>query len=275
MFLNRLFDMLTFGTSPNARYAFIVGISIVSAMLFLLIFKKTSNQQKITYHKNKIFGHVLQIPLYKDRFGLLLISIVKILKHNLLYIKQTLIPLLFMIVPLVILMVQIDNRCGYEPLQANQQFFIRAEVEKDAAADTLDKVLCETSGGIQLETPPLRIEAERGVFWRARVVTDASEQESILYLRVQGDGVKNEKQVVTDYSQKRFLPDKKKWSFWNALFTNAEGYLAPDAPFSSISINYQRAGYWFLFWDVDAIILYFILTLIFAFALKGVLGVNI
>ena len=65
MFLNRLFDIVSFTPGAVACYVYIVLISLVSAVIFLLIFKKTSNQQKITYHKDNVLGHVLQIPLYR------------------------------------------------------------------------------------------------------------------------------------------------------------------------------------------------------------------
>ena len=106
MLLNRIFDLLSFGVSPTARYLFIAVMSLVSAVMFLLIFKRTSNQRQITLHKNKIFGYVLQIPLYQYSFGLLIRSVLQILKHNLCYIGQTLIPLVFILPPPIIRVVK-------------------------------------------------------------------------------------------------------------------------------------------------------------------------
>jgi hypothetical protein len=59
------------------------------------------------------------------------------------------------------------------------------------------------------------------------------------------------------------------------VFNNAEGFIADNVVFDRISTTYHRIGYSFLFWSVDAIILYFLLTLIFAFALKRFLKVTI
>ncbi len=275
MFLNRLFDIVSFTPGAIACYIYIVLISLVSAVIFLLIFKKTSNQQKITYHKDKVLGHVLQIPLYKDRFGLIFLSILNIVKHNILYIRQTLIPLLFMLVPLLILMVQINNRCGYEPLQPGRQFVIQAEVDADAGSEILESLSCETSPEIELETPALRIETEHAVFWRAGIVEESSGGLPIIRIGNGSSGQSVERAVAITSRHRRFSPEKKRWSFWNAVFTNAEGFLPADAPVSSITIQYQRAGYALLFWHVDAIILYFVFTLVFTFALKGVFQVKI
>lgn len=279
MALNQVFDMFSFGTGPNARYLFIVFISVISAIIFLLIFKKTSNQRKIKYHKDKIFGNMLQMPLYKDKCGMLVLSILNILKHNLLYLKQMLIPFVFICIPLILLTVQINNRCGYKPLEVNQRFIIRVDLDANAIQDPLpaviEKVYCETSPKIVLETPPLRIETEGSVFWRARMVESIQNGQPYLRIGVQGSDRIIEKTTVTDYRHKRFSPVKGKWSLWNELFNNAERFLADDAFFEFISIDYHRASYAFLFWSVDAIILYFLLTLLFAFAVKSFLKVTI
>jgi hypothetical protein len=276
MFLNRLFDIVSFTQSAGTRYVYIVLMSLISAVIFLLIFKKTSNQQKITYHKDQILGHVLQIPLYKDRFGLIFLSIFNIVKHNVLYIQQTLIPLLFMVIPLIILMVQINNRCGYEPLHPGQQFVIQAELNANTAPEILESLYCETSPAIQLETPALRIETERTVFWRARIVEQNSDSLPVIRIGNSAGEQPIERSVVTRHGgDKRFSPEKKQWTFWNSVFTNAEGFLPADTPLSSITIRYQRTGYPLFFWRADAIILYFVFTLIFGFAMKGVFRVKI
>ncbi len=279
MMLNRFFDVLYVGAVPNARYLFIVFMSLISAIIFLLIFKKTSNQRKIKYHKDKIFGNILQMPLYKDKFGMLVLSILNILKHNVLYLKQTLIPLVFICIPLILFTVQINNRCGYKPLAVGQRFIMRVDVDANAIQDSLptviENVYCEPSPEIVLETPPLRIETEGNVFWRARVAELPQNGQPYLRIGVQGSDRLIEKAIVTDYGYERFSPAKGKWSFWNGLLNNAEGFLADDAFFEVVSIDYHRASYAFLFWSVDAIILYFLLTLIFALALKPFVKVTI
>lgn len=278
MISNAIFDIFSFGGSPEARYLYIVLISVLSAVIFLILFKKTSHQEKISYHKKQIWGNILQIRLYQDRFFLLVLSVFNILKHNLLYLQQMLIPLLIIMFPLVIFTIQINNRCGYEPLQVNQRFLIRVHLDSRSAADfdLFENIYCETTSNIELETPPLRMEKEGKVFWRARIVSlPTSESASYIRVGIQGNDSVIEKSVMTNYRKKRFAPEKKKWSLWNELFHNAERFLSKEAVFDTVSITYHRATYGFLFWNVDAIVLYFLLTLVFAFALKGFMKVKI
>jgi len=113
------------------------------------------------------------------------------------------------------------------------------------------------------------------VFWRAKVVDVSQNELSYIRVGVQGNDRLIEKTVVTDYRHKRFSPVKGKWSFWSGMLSNAEGFLPHDALFKSILIDYNRASYPFFLWSVDAIILYFILMLIFTFAFKSFFKVTI
>ena len=77
-FLNSIFDILLFTPSMAGRYLFLVIISLLSALVFLLIFKATSNQAKIKRYKRQAFAHILQMRLHRDQLGLLFSSIFNI-----------------------------------------------------------------------------------------------------------------------------------------------------------------------------------------------------
>jgi hypothetical protein len=278
MTLDQIFDLVSFNFSPNLRYVYIVLSSLISAVIFLLLFKKTSNQKKIRYHKQQIWGHILQMRIYQDKFTLLVSSVFNILKHNLCYLAQMLIPLVVIVIPLLVFTVQINNRCGYSPLKTGQQFIIRVGLDQHATksfSDLLNTIACNPPPGITLETPPLRIERDGNVFWRARVTGPAVGSSPSIRIGTPGHESLTEKVIVTDYHQKRFSPAKRKWSFWNGLFTHTEGFLPAEAPFTVVAIDYQRAIYPLLFWKVDALLLYFCFTIIFAFAFKRFLRVDI
>ena len=67
MMENRSFDVLWALLSKTPFYVDMIIISAISAVIFLFIFKKTSNQGSIRTYKNKIFAHILDIRLYKDQ----------------------------------------------------------------------------------------------------------------------------------------------------------------------------------------------------------------
>ena len=275
--LNNLFDIISLDSSYTERYIYIIFISLFSSIVFLFLFKLTSNQLKIKHNKDLIFGNILQMRIYKDKLFLLILSIINIFKHNLLYIKQTIIPFMVICIPLIILTVQVNNRTGYTPLGREESFIIWAELDTNAAkidlSDYLDGIYCQTSLGIHLETPPLRIPSERAVFWRARVVEAVEDGVGYIRVGVHGNDHMIKKEVITNDGHKRFSAVKTKWSLWSGLVNNAEGFLPNDAFIKSISIQYKRARYNFFIWSLDSLVLYLVLTLVFAFSLKSLFKV--
>lgn len=279
MSLNRFFDGLWYSSSALGNYFHIVIYSLVSAFVFLLIFKKVSNQKKIIHHKKKIVGYILQMRLYQDKPFIIFSSILKILKHNFLYVQYTLSSLLVIIIPLLIISTQINNRCGYAPLNSNQQFIIEAQLDgavtPETALSKLEAVFCIALPNIIIETMPLRIPKENKILWRARIKYSSKTGEEHIKIGFKEHNSFTTKNVMTSYGKKGFSPSLAKWSLKTALVSNAEGFLPEESPFSLVSISYKRAAYSFLFWKVDALILYFILTLGFAFALKPLFKVSI
>lgn len=277
IFVNHFFDVLWIPLSKTPPYVDIVIISAISALLFLFIFKKVSNQEMIRRYKNKIVGHILQIRLYRDKPLLTLRGILSILGNNLVYLRYTLLPLIVIIIPVLLICVQLNNRLGYSPLGRDKSFIIRGELDKNVVPDVskgLEKIRCKTSDGIILETPPMRILSEGRIFWRARA-SSSDDKEEFFRIRMNGRPGNVKKMVVTSNTKKGFCAKKRKWDM-SAFFTaNAEDFIPKDSPFCSITVNYDRATYPFLFWNADPIVLYFIFTLIFGFILKTVVKVSL
>ncbi|MCP4682532.1 MAG: hypothetical protein GY864_09385 [Desulfobacterales bacterium] len=205
-------------------------------------------------------------------------SILSILKHNVFYIGYTIPPLFVIIIPLVILSLQINNRCGYEPLSPGNEFIITAWLSensfKEDKADTLERARCKTTAGIALLTSPLRIPEEGTVQWRAQVRDNTDPGRESVRIEI-GQGLTSNKDVAVIARSGQLSPDVIKGSSWDILIHNAEGFLSSTSPFKRISISYERAEYPFLWWQMDALVLYFLLTLVFALIFKPIIKVNI
>ncbi len=267
--INGLFDLLLLPLSSLPRYADVVALSLISAVVFLLIFKKTSNQAKIRTHKGRILGHVIQIYIYRDQLRQIAAAVLGILKHNALYVGYTLPPLLAILPPLFILTVQINSRAGTAPLAAGQGFILRVDLDREAAgfdAGLLQSLRLVPPAGVTLETPALRVGETASVYWRARV----TRPQPGMRLQLQGAGGAPlaEKKVVAAPGERRFSPALLKWRLGEPLLENAEGFLPAGSPVAAVSISYERAALPLLFWRTDALVIYFVLTLVLALAIK-------
>jgi len=275
--LNRFFDLLWAPLAKTSYYIDFIIISAISALIFLVIFKKTSNQERIRHYKNKIFAHILEIRLYKDQPILTIRIIFNILKYNLIYLRYSLVPILI-ILPLVLMIsVQLNNRYGYLPIKKGDSFIIQAEIDKTSMigiGNTLAKIQCDTSKGILIETPSMVIESEASIFWRAKVI-NSTDNPQFCQISISGKKDTVRKTIYTTFSKRRFSPERTKWHLKNFLLSNAEDFISKTSTFEAVSVDYKRAVYPFLAWDTDPIVLYFILTLILGLVFKPMLRVSI
>ena len=277
MTLNRIFDYLWIPLSAIPSYFAILIISALSAIAFLAIFKKTSNQEKIKYYKNKITGYILEIRLYKDQPRITIKNILNILGCNLVYLRYTLVPLIFIIFPVLIISVQLNNRYGYLPVQTEKPFIVRVDLDRDAVADvpeSVESVQCTASDGMVLETLPMRIISEAAIFWRAKVVASDTPVQT-LTMTLNGGDEPVTKKVVSAMTVSGIAPETTKWCLDNLFVNNAEAFIPEASPFKAVSVGYQKALYPFLFWSTDPVILYFIWTLIFSLVFKRFLKVTL
>jgi len=277
IFLNHFFDILWSPLSKTPSYLDILIVSAFSALLFLIIFKKTSNQDMIRHYKNKIIAYILEIRLYKDRPALTLKNVGKILGYNMVYLRYTLVPLVVIIVPVLIISIQLFNRFGYMPIQKDKSFIVCAELDKNVVRDiskTIEKVQCDTSDGILLETPPMRIISDGSIYWRARIIRSEG-NDQFVRVSIEGEPQGVDKEVLTSSTKQGFSPEKRKYNLDGLFVDNAEGFISETSPFKVVTVGYRPATYPFLAWRVDPVVLYFILTLILGLLFKPIVKVNI
>lgn len=275
--LNRFFDFIWTPLSKTSCYIDFILISAISAVIFLILFKKTSNQEKIQHFKNILFAHILEIRLYKDQPLMTLKIIFDILLKNLTYLRYTIVPI-FVILPFVLIIsIQLNNRYGYLPIKQGDTFVVRVDLNKGLATDIAKnpgKIRCETSKGVLIETQPILIESEASIYWRAKV-TDSGNNQQFLRIMLDGTGYDVKKKILTNLSKQRFSPERQKYNLEGLFLDSSEGFISDTSPFEAVSINYNRATYPFLFWNMDPIVLYFVLTLLLGLAFKPFLKVNI
>jgi hypothetical protein len=277
--LNNFFDLFWHAQSHQGRYGAILLASLFSAVIFMLLFKKFSDQDAIDREKRKITGNILEIRIYQDNLVLIFRRILTILKHNLFYIRYTIPPLAVIILPLLIITMQVNYRCGYKPLSSGEEFIITARLDNGSNPPNnpeaeIDSIRCETSKGILLETPILRIPSESGVFWRARVASEPEPGNEWVEI-MEGDKKIRRILHIAPKGEVAFDPVIVRYSFSGSLLHNTGGFISSNSIMSEISCGYPRQQYSLFLMSMDAIVLYFVLTLIFALILKPFLKVKI
>ncbi|MGB7296075.1 MAG: hypothetical protein WBC70_10845 [Candidatus Aminicenantales bacterium] len=268
--VGKLFDLVFLPFRSLNPWAGMVFISLLTGLLMLFIYRLTSNQTGIREVKTRIKAHLLELRLYKDNMGVTMSAQGRILRANLRYIALNFKPLLVMIVPLVLILAQLNLWFGSEPLCAGRPAILKVNLAPPATPSDLDIGL-EAPPQITVETPALRIDELGEVDWRIRPESPGTFD---LTIRA-GEQSVRKAVVVGGRPLQKVSTLRVRRSFLDELLYPGEKPLPGEHPVRSVELAYpaQRLGLFGL--RVHWLIAYLGLSIIFGFALKRPLGVEI
>ncbi|HPM75606.1 MAG TPA: hypothetical protein PK961_00845 [bacterium] len=244
-------------------------ISVLTGVLMLIIYKYTSNQHGITRAKDRIKAHFLAIMLYKDSLGVLLKSIGNILRWNAVYMAHQLRPLAVMIVPVLLLLVQLNFWYGYRPYRVGEEAVINVRV--DRSVNLFDTPATMTADeGVQVQTAAVRRPLSGEIAWRVKALTPGEHT-----LTIDVGGQTAAKRFVVGDAERlvRLAPLRHDGNFWDGLLYPGEKKLA--GPISAVNVNYPGVEMNVLGWELHWIIVYFVLSILFGLSMKGIFHVDI
>jgi uncharacterized membrane protein (DUF106 family) len=252
----------------------IVGLSVVSlaaAIGMLLVFRATSNQEAIAAVKRKIQAGIFEIRLFNDDLRAMFHAQIDILRHNLTYIRLSLAPMVWMIVPLVLVIAQLQFYYGYDGLSPGQSAVVKVVLKEGAAPAVPALALeLEAPAGVRVETPMVWIPSLREAAWRV-----AADQAGDYQLSVSLGGRAVTKQFrVSDRVGWR-TPERLERGLVNQLLYPAEAPIDSDVPIEAIYVSYPERAVNLFGWETHWMIAFFLLSIVFAFALKKRFGVVI
>jgi len=251
----------------------IVGLALVAlltSIAILLVYRATSDQRALRRVKNRITAGILEILLFRDDLRTIFRAQWDILRHSLTYMRLSLVPMLWVIVPIVLLMIQLQFHYGYRPLEPGEQAIVRAELAGGEASTQVAELTLSASAGLEIGTPLLLLPGEREANWRIDAITDGSHE-----LLVGADGLELTKSVAVGRRAGAISPRRPSAGLLDQLLYPVEPPVAGTASVAAIDVAYPTATVSLLGWDTNWMIVFFILTIVFAFALQKPLRVTI
>jgi uncharacterized membrane protein (DUF106 family) len=242
-------------------------VSLLVAVAMLWVFKRTSDQGALEAVKRQIQACLFEIRLYNDDLRAILRAQLEILRWNGRYVALTIVPLLWLIVPLVLLIAQLEFHYGYRGLGLGETALVEAELK--SADGAKPAAALEAPPGIEVQTPPLWIPARREIAWRIRAQS-AGEYE----LKLTVAGVTETKRVVVSEALVRRSPVRVS-GLLDQLIYPAEPPLPRSSPIRSIAVSYASRDVEIFGWGLHWMIWFFVLSIVFAFALRRPLGVTL
>ena len=250
-------------TSP---LAIVVVVSLVVGLLMVVLFGNTSDQKAIGIAKDQLKAHLLAVRLYRDQIPVVMGSYGKILRGTGRYLELAFKPLLYVIVPITLLMVQMDRYLGATPLAPDVPFLLSVHTGSNALSD----VTLDLPPEITMTAPPVHVPSTNEIIWRL-----AGSKEGKYEVKIAAAGQAAAKAVCVGSDLPRISTIRLRGHFWERMFSSAEPALPENSPIESISINYPDRNIEVAGYGMNWIWLFFILSMIAGFIFKELLGIQI
>ena len=246
----------------------LVGISFLGGILMVWIFGKVSNQDAIKVTRSRMSAELIALRLFKDDLAVFFDIQYRILIWTLKYLRQSLVPMLILMVPVMIILIQLNLHYAMRPLPVGEQTLVNVTVRSASSLQPDTEISLAAGEGIVVETEGVRIPETREISWRVR---GGQPGDYDLLVKI-GDETMSKKMSIGD--RQEGVSSLRSGADWltNLLYPG-EAPIPKQSAVESIEIRYPDLEISFFGWGMNWLILFFVLSMVFAF--KGVLGVHI
>ncbi len=245
-----------------------LAISLLASIVILLILKATSDQAGIKRAKNLMKGHFLAFRLYRDDIGLMLDTFKNMLFSNLLYLRKSFKPILFFILPVVVIIIQLGARYEYRPFRIGEPIIVTLQADDLAEKVDLSQVELQLPEGLTADMLPVRIKQLREINWRL-----LAEKPGVYEIVFKFGENSVKKRIEVEQPLVAVSPAVEQPSF-KALINPAERSLPTSSFAAAISILYPRRDFDVFGFNLHWLVAFFVVSLILALALKRVFDVE-
>jgi hypothetical protein len=241
-------------------------IALVVAVPTLLVFARLTDQERLRVTKNRIKASILELWLFRDDVGIVLRAQARLFGLNARYVGLTLPAMLVVAPPMIVLLGALAPWYETRPLRPGEAAIVAVQPADPAALER--EVRLSASGGVVVETPPLRIPTATEIDWRVRAVAPG-----VHTLSVEIDGQRVDKQVIASAAPGRVTPARTTSALWQALTGPAEPPLPSGSALERIEVRYPATGG--AVWGMPWWLFFFAAMMVFVFALRRPLRVEL
>ena len=141
-------------------------VSVLTAVAMLPVIARTSNQARIAETKRRIHAARFEIRLFNDDPRAVLRALGDALRANAIYFGLSLVPLLWMGLPLALLIAHLLSIYGYSGLETGKAALVKVVLRESSGARELPAITLDAPAAIRIESTAVRLTAANEVLWR-------------------------------------------------------------------------------------------------------------
>jgi len=243
-------------------------VAFVTASLALWVVKRTSDQGRLRAAKDGIYAGLLEMRLFNDDLAAILRAQVDVLKYNARYLRASLVPILWLIVPFGLLVAQLESYYAYRGLTPHEPALVTAHLRAEASG--AEQLALEAPQAIHADTPAVWFPASHEVVWQ--VVPEATGEYSI---RVRLDSEMLSKTVVVSDAVGRRSTVRPAAGWLDQIEYPSEPPLPADSRVDAITVGYPPRDLTLFGWRTPWVVIYFAFTMLFGLAIARVLRIEL
>ena len=264
--INTLFAFVMWPLSAlNPMWALLL-LSVVGGVVMVWIFGKVSSQDRITLIKNRIRGNLLGVRLFQHDLGVVFRLQRGILSDTVRYVGLSLIPLLVLMPPVLVLLVELNLYFGAGPLPLDTPTMVTLQLEEGTGP--LPPVSLQVTQGLVVESPPVRVRTRNEISWRIRA---RQAGEETLTFQVGDRSVTKEVRTGPGWGA---TSPYRTGSVLEWLGYPGEPLLDGSSSLRSIEVRHPPLDLRMWGYPVDWVLFFLVVSIVAGFAFKGPLGVE-
>ena len=242
-------------------------ISILVGVAMLWVFRYTSNQKAREAAKRRLQACLYEMRLFTDEPALVWKAQIGLLTGNARYLGLMLLPAFILTVPMVVVFAHLEAFYGMAPLLPGSEAVVTMQMKAPLDPGGPPPGL-QAPPQVSVETPAVRVLAERQVSWRIRPSAPVS---GLLRITLP-DGGAVEKNIEAG-SGLRYLSDRRVSGLLDFVLHPAESRL-PAGKVDWIEVRYPSATIRWLGLDLHWLVWLLLFSSITALLLKNRFGVT-
>ncbi len=263
------FDLVLVPFGRTHHTAALVGLSLLTGVGMAFVFKWTSNEKSIRAAKQRLKARILEMRIYQDDPVLIVRAFGGTLFSNVRYIGALMRPMAVLIVPIIIVFMQMDERFSRAPLSEGTTTVLSVQLAKDVDPFETPVALAVGQGLVQ-DSRPVRIGETNTVSWRLRVADPGTHDVTLTTAN------RSYEFTVVAAESYRMIGRERRASSWvEPLLHPALPAMPARSPFARVAVDYPAASYPFFFWDTHWIVVFLFYSFLAALVLKYIIKFEI
>jgi len=267
-FLNLAFEIIWYPFKNTPSFLGITVISLLVGVFASLVYRFTANQAAIKKINNRIKAHIFELRLFDFDPALILKSLGGIFKNFFIYLFYSIKPIIFLIIPVIIILIQLHYLYDFSPLNPGDNTVVTISFKENTDIDK-HKIYIKVPRNVKIVSPTVKIPEKNEISWEIQVENYGNSE---LSFRI--DNEIFNKEVIAVKGMRKIVPKSVTGDFFLKLKYICSEYLPENQLVKSIAIKYPESSVSIFGLGIHWIIIFLIFTLISGMIIMKIYGIE-